>query len=73
MASMDLGSVGDDVGEVEQDAVHLVVGPISRGSTDTRVIISTYRIEKFSEDHPCILRYTPEGLGCSSITRITPI
>jgi hypothetical protein len=27
-------------------------------SADTRVIISTYRIEKSSEDHPCILRYT---------------
>ena len=34
-----------------------------RISTDTRVIISAYRIEKSSEDHPCILRYTPEGLG----------
>jgi len=32
-------------------------------TADTRVIISAFRIEKTSEDHPCILRYTPEGLG----------
>jgi hypothetical protein len=41
-------------------------------SADTRVIISAYWIEKRSEDHPCILRYTSEGLERSSITRITP-
>jgi hypothetical protein len=32
-------------------------------TADIRVIISAYRIEKSSDDHPYILRYTPGGLG----------
>jgi len=47
-------------------------GRLLRRTTDIRVIISAYRIEKSSDDHPYILRYTPRGLGRSSITRIMP-
>ena len=35
----------------------------ARLTADIRVIISAYRTENISDDHPYILRYTPGGLG----------